>query len=68
MMWGIGGLGYIWMVLTWVAVLAFAIWAFQERHAHRRPKDRAIEILTERYARGQIDRAEFETRKAELTR
>lgn len=65
--WGMYGLVHM---LFWLLVV-FGIIYFVRRghHAHRRcapEEDRALSILRERYARGEIDKAEFETRKGDL--
>jgi putative membrane protein len=68
-MWGAGGLVMILMMLVfWGLVIAGLViglrWlAGQGRPVHR---DEAHEILRQRYARGEIDKQEFETRKRDL--
>ena len=68
-MWGAGGLVMMLMMLVFwglvIAGLVFGLrWlAGQGRPAHH---DAAHEILRQRYARGEIDKQEFETRKRDL--
>lgn len=73
MMWGWGAgswLGGLWMVLFWVGVVLLIVWAVRNVSAGDRLRGggSAIEILEERYARGEIDAAEFAERRRELTR
>lgn len=77
-MWGCpwcGGFGYGWggwfLALLWFLLLAWLIWAFVRAisgnpKTHEGGKDRALEILRERYARGEIDRETFERMKRDL--
>jgi putative membrane protein len=57
------------MLLFWGVVIAGLVLAVR---ALRRPDgaagDRALDILRERYARGEIDKQEFEARKRDLVR
>jgi len=67
MMWGYAGFGIVGMVLFWGVV----IWAFvrigeSSRTAYPTPERNAIQILEARFARGEIDADEFETRRSEL--
>ena len=67
-MWGAGGLVMMLMMLVfWGLVIAGLVvglrWLLGQRPAHR---DEAYEILRQRYARGEIDRQEFESRKRDL--
>lgn len=69
MMWGYGGFGFLWMALFWIGVILLVVWAV------RRPDDRvaagkgkALEILEERYARGELDADEFAARREQLVR
>jgi len=68
-MWGAGGLVMMLMMLVvWGLVIAGLVvgvrWLVgQGRSGHR---DEALEILRQRYARGEIDKQEFETRKRDL--
>lgn len=69
MMWGYGGLAFLWMALFWVGVILLAVWAVRRRGddtTMRRPT--ALEILEERYARGEIDEDEFDARRRQLER
>ena len=69
--WGAGGwLGSLWMVLFWVGVVLLIVWAVRTATAAGQPRSAgsAIEILEERYARGEIDATEFTERRRELTR
>jgi putative membrane protein len=64
-MWGYG-MGAFWMVLIW-ASLAFAIvWVVKATSQAAPRRSRALEILEERYARGEIDHQEFTRRRSEL--
>ena len=71
-MWWVGGAWGIVMMLMmlvfWGLVIAGLViglrWLLGQAHPARR--DGALEILRERYARGEIDKQEFETRKRDL--
>jgi putative membrane protein len=68
---GFGILGFFIMVLFWGLVIAgivFAVrWIFSSGAVKSSPGHEApVEILKRRYARGEIDRQEFVTRKQEL--
>jgi putative membrane protein len=65
MMWGWGGgLMFFWMVVFWGGTILLIIWGVRQFTQHNRPGgSRAVEILEERYARGEIDREEFESRR-----
>ena len=69
--WGGGnmfGFGLIGLVLVIViAVLVARSRSGGPGPAGRTEEDRAMAILRERYARGEIDKAEFDTRKRDLT-
>lgn len=72
--WGIGGLVMmIMMILFWAALIVGIIYlikylAQQPRMAGQAPApDQAMQTLRERYARGEINREEFEERKKDLS-
>jgi putative membrane protein len=69
-MWGAGGLVMMLMMpVFWGLVIARLVlgvrWLAGQGHSARR--DEALEILRQRYARGDIDKQEFETRKRDLS-
>ena len=80
-MWGYMGNGYGWggmafgmvsMLLFWVLLIAAIVVVI--RHAwgtgvspERRQEKTALDILKERYARGEIEREEFEQKKRDLS-
>ena len=71
--WGMGWFGMIFMMIFWVLVivgLVFLIkWLIQTTSSGKAAEQkgsRAVEILKERYARGEIDKAEFESKKKDL--
>ncbi len=67
MMWGMSGM-MVFMVLGWllliVAVVAVAWWLLRTVTPQR--GDDALAILRERYARGEISREEYESRRRDL--
>jgi putative membrane protein len=58
----------LWWVLLVVGIVTLIRWTSGRgpRGWRRSEEDRAIEILRERYARGEIDKTEFEERKRDL--
>lgn len=73
MMWGMWGNGMMFSgFLFWVLVIAAlvaAIWwllARQGPASSPAARDKAVEILRERYARGEISQDEFEVRRRDL--
>jgi len=69
MMWGYGGLGFLWMALFWVGVILLVVWAVRRPEDDTRVrKPTALEILEERYARGELDADEFTARRQQLVR
>jgi putative membrane protein len=71
--WAMGGIGMIFMLLFWgliIAGIVFAIrWLVRNtggRTSGAGTESRALDILKERFAKGEIDRDEFESMKKEL--
>ncbi|PIS40791.1 MAG: electron transporter RnfE [Candidatus Kerfeldbacteria bacterium CG08_land_8_20_14_0_20_43_14] len=69
---GFGLFGGILMLLFWLAAISLIIWAVRgfgmSRHHYYQMQDsfKALDILKERYAKGEIDKQEFETKKKDL--
>ena len=65
--WGMPGMmligSLVWLLM--LAVVGLGIWWFV-RELRPTQRDRAIQLLRERYARGEIDREEFEARRRDL--
>lgn len=70
---GFGGLGFILMIFFWVVIIGLAVWLLSSLFPRAKgtssplctaqrsdPSDSSLEILKQRYARGEISRAEYE--------
>lgn len=69
--WGWMGFGMIGMSLFWilliVAIVALVNGAWRSGTSAERPQEKtALDILKERYARGEIEKEEFEQKKHDL--
>ncbi len=72
---GMGGGMSMWLGwLFWLVIIGVIVWAVvkfsDSRQSDQRAAPRneaALEILKKRYARGEIDRAEFEEKRKQLT-
>lgn len=68
--WGLGG--GIMMIIFWATIIISIIWIVREvvgknNSDKTRYGKSAIEILEERYAKGEIDKKEFEEKKRDLS-
>jgi putative membrane protein len=59
----------LWWALVIIGIIALVRWGTSggARHGRQVHENRALEILRERYARGEIDKEEFEERKRILS-
>ena len=71
--WGSGGgwmfglVHLLWWMLIVVGLVVLARWLLDTGRRRRGSgRDRALDILRERFARGEIDKTEFEARKQDL--
>ena len=77
--WGTGNMmgwfgGGIMMLLFWALIIACIIWVVREvsgghhhcSHSHNDAPSRALDILKERYTKGEIEKEEFEAKKKDL--
>ncbi len=68
--WGMG-FGWIFMILFWVLIILGIVtlvkwFSTSNTNANFPPSKTALELLEQRYARGEIDREEFEQKKHDL--
>lgn len=69
-----GGFGWMWLMpIFWIVVLGLIVWAVVtavrrpgEADSSSRSTDSALEILKRRYARGEINKEEYEEKKKDL--
>lgn len=71
MMWGnhwmFGGFMWIFWIAVVVALFFFIKWIAQQgKSGDNRPEESALDLLEKRYAKGEIDKEEFEQKKKDL--
>ena len=67
--WGILGMTHmvLWWILLVLGIVVLAKWLFGRGSGRKEhPHQRALEILAERYARGEINKDEFEAKRRDL--
>ena len=78
---GFGGLGVIFMLVFWVVIIALAVWVLSNifpralssssSHATARrgdPSESPLEILKQRYVRGEITRQQYELMNQDISK
>ncbi|MCR8913283.1 hypothetical protein FDP08_08000 [Marinobacter panjinensis] len=70
--WGHMFFGLLMMILFWGGIIFAIVYAIRATHSgsgHRHPSDKtSLDILNERFARGEIDQQEFEEKKKLISR
>jgi len=69
--WSVGSMmgwfgGGIMMILFWAAAIYFIVWLVRGNKMNGADNKKALEILKERYAKGEIEKKEFEEKKRDL--
>ncbi len=68
--WGFGGMGGIFMLIFWVLLIIGIVWLVRYMIAGRsccaEQETTALEILKQCYAKGEIDKKEFEEKQKDL--
>lgn len=68
--WGFGPFSWIFMILQWAVIIAVLVFLVKWFTNHSRGSEEngqpSLEILKERYARGEINKQEFEEKKKDL--
>ena len=74
---GMTGYGFMWLLMPifWIVIVGLIIWAIfalvgrsgESRGQGTPGTDSALEILKQRYARGEISKEEYEQKKKDLT-
>jgi putative membrane protein len=65
------GFGGIFMWLFWIVLIVVVVWLLKNvisGQANQPRSNSALEILEQRYAKGEIDKKEYEEKKRDLTR
>jgi putative membrane protein len=67
--WGFFGIVHmlLWWFLLVLGIVVLARWLFAGSSGRGAPERRALEVLAERYARGEINKEEFEQKRKDLT-
>ena len=67
---GMGNIGWLGMIVCWglvaFGIVALVNWARRGESRHEEHGESSLEILRRRYARGEMDKAEFEEKKRDL--
>ncbi len=73
MNWGWWGMGWIFMIIFWGLIIVGLIFLIRylagltrSRAPYEKTHDSALDILKQRYARGEINKEEFEQKKRDL--
>jgi putative membrane protein len=66
--WGWPLIGSIFMILFWLAVILLIIWLFKQIRGPQAATqtETPLELLKKRYAKGELDKKEFEEKKKDL--
>jgi putative membrane protein len=66
--WWMGGWGWLWVTLLVLVIVLLIVWITRRSAPPSRGggRDDPLRILEERFARGEIDREEFEARRRSL--
>lgn len=64
--WMFGGFMWVFWIVVLVALFFLIKWIVQQKPGSQKPEESALDVLEKRYAKGEIDKEEFEQKKKDL--
>jgi putative membrane protein len=65
--WGMMAVGFLCMILFWAVVIGLVLWGVRHYNTRKTSgNDSALEIARQRYAKGEINKEQFEQIKKDL--
>ena len=55
------------MIIFWVVIIYFLVYFIRSNKTDNTNNNKALDVLKERYAKGEIDKKEFEEKKKDLS-
>ncbi|MFH0978451.1 MAG: SHOCT domain-containing protein [Candidatus Woesearchaeota archaeon] len=63
---GWGSFGAFWMIVFWAALIWFIVWLVRRSDWHSMRGTESLEIVRQRYAKGDITKKQFDEMKKDL--
>ncbi len=64
--WMLGGFMWVFCIAVLVVLFFLIKWIVQQKPGDQKPEESILDVLKKRYAKGEIDKEEFEQKKRDI--